>query len=368
VKYAVRLGWLVMAAAALSVSHEGMARAAEPARPPAPPSPPAGWEMPPPLAVKAAGKPKNGKKAESAACCKFDSTCCSRQSTIDEFVAPRASRMLDVRFADLPEAVVKEAPKDGPPFDGAPAARVTDDGGAPFPWPAGPKGYNVHITPPGRYGQVKFCAVGLCADGVAWPDPYFDPMEYRGMGVGTIRTIKPGPDKGKSLLVGDIEYVSFAAGEGGKVVVDEVKGKLAGSPDVKATFWMHAEAVDVAAGVVHAYRGPYRDEKISDQRVTFVLPEVILGFDSLDAKHTGGFFRSRFSQAWPFTSYHLPFGPGRSNLVNFAIDDWQYRRWFPRAKDAEKLPKMFRGVIAVSQTSVEAAPRVRILFVPVNSF
>lgn len=337
-----------MASAMFSLSDGGAARAENAGAP----SPPAGWEAPPPLAKAPSEKAPKNKKPESPACCKFDSTCCSRQTTVDTFVPPRPARVFDVRLADLPEAVIKEAAKDGPPIAGAPSPKVTDDGGRPFPWPGGPQGYLVHIVPPGRYGSIK------TSD---WWANYFEEPEYRGMGAGEVRTItkESAKDRGVGLLYIPVEFQSFAKGEGDKIAFDDVKGRLEGSPEVKATYWMHVEAANVAAGIVHGYRGPYEGEP----RASFLLPEVILGFESKDAKTVGGFFPSRFSNTVSFTMYHLPLGPGRSGLVNGKIDERQIHRWFPRPKGAEALPSAFQIVLATSQTSVEAEPRVRVMFV-----
>jgi hypothetical protein len=211
----------------------------------------------------------------------------------------------------------------------------------------------VHIVPPGRYGSIRTTS--------EWWSNYFEPPEYRGMGAGEIRTItkESAKDRGVGLLHIPVEFQSFAKGEGDKIAFDDVKGKLEGSPEMKATYWMHVDAVNVAAGIVHGYRGPYEGEP----RVSFLLPEVVLGFESKDAKTVGGFFPSRFSSTVSFTMYHLPIGPGRSGLVNGRIDENQIRRWFPRPKGAEALPSAFQLVLAASQTSVEPEARVRVMFV-----
>jgi len=46
--------------------------------------------------------------------------------------------------------------------------------------------------------------------------------------------------------------------------------------------------------------------------------------------------------------------------VTAELDDFQLNRWFPRPKGAEKYGESPRIAIAVSQTSVEAEPRVRV--------
>jgi len=373
VKHAICLGALALA----------LASPARGAETPAKFTPPAGWEAPPPLAAaKAPEKGQKKKKIESPLCCKFDATCCARQTSLDVSFRGRAIKAFDVPFSSLPEAAVKVASKDGPPIEGVPAVKVIDSDGRPFPWKGKLKG-DLQLTPPGFLGQI-----GLDAD---WgPGPYFDKQDYRGMGAGEIRTGKDTGDNGASLLTGRIEYLALNKGEGGKVIVDQVDGKLAGSNVPVAAYWLHVEAIDAAAGIVHAYRGPYherhypgydknpevkpKDNKpksdidADEQRVTFILPEVVLGFESLDAKSDGGFFaQSRFSRRWSFTQYLLPYGKGRSNMANFSIDTSEIEKYFPRAKDAEKLDAEFRIVLAVSQTSVEAEPRVRILFVRLTS-
>jgi len=312
-------------------------------------APPPGWEEPPPLPASVAAKQGAGKKKSAAACCKFDEVCCSRQSNIEDFVPSRVARVFEVKLADLPEALVKEAAKDGPPIPGAPGVRVIDGTGRPFPWPDGPKGWDYRVMPPGRYGEVKFRS--------EWFEGFFEAEEYRGMGAGAVHTFEK-KDRGPELVTGPIEFLSIAKGEGRTITIDEVKGKLEGSPEVKATYWLHAVANDLAEGVIHGYRAPFEGEV----RAAFMMPEVRLGFESKDAKSLGGHFRSRFANTVPFTLYWLPLGAGKSGLVNCELDEYQVRRWFPRPEGAKKLPGSFHVAIASSQTSVEPEARIRIFF------
>lgn len=314
------------------------------------PAPPEGWEEPAPL-VKPAEPPKNAKKPASPSCCKFDSTCCFRQTTIETLKPLQVFQVFSPTLDELPEATLKEAKKDEPPFTGVPNPKVTDDGGRPFPWPDEPAGYLIHVVPPGRYGYIKLVN--------EWFSGYFEQNEYRGMGAGEIRTINEKvKDRGKSLLYVPIEFMSFAQSEPETITFDEVKGKLEGDPEVKATYWMHAKCKNVASGIIFGCNTPFEGEK----RATFVLPEVLLGFDSKDAKHVGGFFRSRFSNTVPLTIYYLPIGPGRSGLINATLAKFQINRWFPLPKQKEKLPDDFMVVLSTSQTSVEPTSQIRIFY------
>jgi len=340
---------------ALSMTSALGARAAEEA-----PAPPAGWEAPSPLKSADAKKEKK-PKVEAAACCQYDAVCCARQSSINDFLPLEVIRAFEVKFADLPEAVVKEAPKDGPLVEGAPPVRVIDDSGRPFPWPGGPQGYGIHVLPPGRYGYIQLLNSDWGGHG------FFEPIEYRGMGSGEMRDIKDEDktDKGKRLLTVGVEYVGISKNDAGKIVIDDVKGNLDGSPEVKSSLWIHAETIDALPGVIHAYRGPFievkdKERKLTESRVSFVLPETFDKFTSLDARQEGGHFPSRFTSTFPYTRFWLPFGPGKSNLVTAELDDFQLNRWFPRPKGAEKYGESPRIAIAVSQTSVEAEPRVRV--------
>ena len=312
------------------------------------PSPPAGWEVPPTPVAKSS--PKKPAKPLAPACCKYDQLCCSRQTELDHATPFFKKHAVEVRVSELPEAVVKEAPEDKPGIEGVPALKLMDAGGRPYPWARGPDGAIVAL-PPGRFGNIKWRS--------EWSDSYFAEEKYRGMGAGAMHEVAAGlRDGGKSALFGPLEFTSIDKGQGDRAVYDFVKGKLDGSPVPSATRWVHAEAAPVAAGVVYAFRIKNGDEEV----VTFLLPEVFLGFESKDAKTEGGFFPSRFSTTVPYTLYKLPVGPGRSNLVTFRLEDFQVNRWFERPKGSAKWPSAVGMEIAVSQTSAEAEPRVRILF------
>jgi hypothetical protein len=183
------------------------------------------------------------------------------------------------------------------------------------------------------------------------------------MGSGEYRDVKEEDkkDKGKRLLTSPLEYVSIGKNDKDQVTIDDVKGRLEGSVEAKATRWIHAETIDVGTGFIHAYRSPYPDEEkgLSEPRATFVLPETFDKFQSADAKQAGGHFPSRFSSTFPYTIFWLPFGPGKSNLVTAEANEFQVNRWFPRPKGVENFGDV-RVAIAVSQTSVEAEPRVRV--------
>jgi hypothetical protein len=311
------------------------------------PAPPAGWEAPPPLASADAGKKKKGK-IEPAACCVYDDICCSRQLEMDHAGSNHEGRIFEVRFADLPDLVVKEAPADGPGIEGAPAVRVIDGRGRPYPWPDEARD-DVRVMPPGPLGEVKWRS--------DYPEPFFEDPQYRGMGYGAIHEFYGKREGAATALTGAVEFASFKAGPDGKVIVDRVKGKLEGTPAVHATYWAHAEAVPVMPGVTNAYR--IRDK--DGERVVFVLPEVVLGFESKDTKTDGGFLPSRFSRSWSFTTYTMPVGPGRSGLSTFLIHDYLVARWFPPKGGVPKLEESILAMLASSQTSVEAEPRLRLV-------
>jgi hypothetical protein len=312
-------------------------------------SPPPGWEAPP---EPAAPIPKTtSPRIKAAACCAYDQLCCTRQSTIDEARPARVVRVAEVRWSDVPSLVVKEAPNDKPGIEGAPPPRIIDGDGRPHPWIDGPR-VEVRVMPPGRFGAMSW--------GNGWTMPFFSDRRYRGMGYGIPRAAadNPAADQGKSLLTGLLTYLSFAQGENGAIILDRVKGTLAGSPDVRATEWAHVESVPVVYGVVNAYR-----DKVGDvDRVVYLLPEVILGFESKDTKVTGGFFPVRGESTEAYTTYAMPAAPGRSGLGAFLLMDHQARRWFPRAKDAPEPPPEASMALAASQTAAEPEPRLRVLF------
>jgi hypothetical protein len=318
------------------------------------PSPPPGWEVPPSPAPSAPSK--KAPRIKAAACCAYDQLCCTRQSTIDETPPSRVIRVAEVRWSDIKPLVVKEATKDTPAIEGVPPARLIDGDGRHYPWIDGPR-VEVRATPPGRFGEITW--------GGEWAMPFFADLNYRGMGYGIPHYVPPNavPDKGKSMMIGPIAYLSFAQGESGTIIVDRVKGTLAGSPDVRATEWAHVEATPVIEGIVNAYRDKVGD----DDRVVYLLPEVILAFESKDTKVTGGFLPVRGESTEAYTTYAMPAAPGRSGLSTFVLTNSQARRWFPRAKGAPEPPSEAPMALAASQTAAEAEPRLRVLFfAPLN--
>jgi hypothetical protein len=317
------------------------------ASPPAEPAfaPPSGWEVPPPVATKTSG----AKKTAAPACCEFDALCCARQSAVDRVRRP-AIRTFGVRFTDVPDAVVKEAPKDGSPIEGVPAVRVVDGKGSPFPWNDGPKDFEIRFIPPGAVGYIRF---GKNFSGAHYEDP-----EYRSLGYGTTAPITETPDRGRSLLQGPLEYWTYNRGEGDAIIHDHVKGKLQGSATIVTERWVHVATINAAEGVVHAYRATYDDKPY----LFFLLPEVIVGFESKDAVTFGGTGNDRFASDFPYTLYRFPVGPGHSDTTNCILGEWQRGRWFNRPKDAMKLPRETLISISMSQTSVESEAQIRIMF------
>jgi len=294
-------------------------------------------------------KPSRGKKPAAAACCAYDQLCCTRQSDIDRVRKP-ALRTIDVPFANVPDAVIKEATKDGPPIEGIPDVRVVDGTGAPFPWRDGPKQFEIRIIPLGGMGFLRF--------GNDFSGTLYDKPEHRSLGYGVTAPITDTPDKGRSLVTGPIEYWTYSRGEGDKLIHDHVKGKLEGSPKIIAERWLHVAAVNAAEGIVHAYRATYDNQPY----VFFVLPEVVLGFESKNTKSFGGTGNDRFASDFPYTLYRFPLGAGHSDTINCIIREYEVRRWFERPKDAMKLPEDMAIVISMSQTSAENEPRIRIMF------
>ncbi len=309
------------------------------------PAPPTGWELPPSVNAKTSGN----KKPAAPACCGFDALCCSRQAEIDR-VRPPALRTFAVRFTEISDAVVKEATKDGPPVAGVPPIRVVDGTGAPFPWKDGPKQFEIRIIPTGTFAHIRF--------GKDFWGKHFDSPNYRSLGYGVTAPIVDTPDRGKSLVMGPIEYWTYNHGEGDRITHDHVKGKLEGSADIIAERWVHVAAINGAEGVVHVYRATYEDKPY----MFFLLPEVVLRFESKDAKTFGGTGDDRFATDFPYTQYRFPLGPGRSNMATCILREYEVRRWFGRPKGAMKLPEDMSMMIAMSQTSVESEPQIRIMF------
>ncbi|APR85629.1 Hypothetical protein A7982_10978 [Minicystis rosea] len=309
-----------------------------------PPPPPAGWEQPPPL-------PAPPTKAPAPACCGYDTTCCERQRILDMPVSLAVPRAVEIRLSELPELAVKEAPKDHPGIPGVPAVHAIDGRGRPPPWPHGPE-LELRVMPPGRFGDIRWRG--------EWSEPFFRDSQYRSMGYGIVVHVstRAGDTKSSmSELTGPVSFVAIDKGPGETITYDRVEGALHESTDVVATRWEHVEAAPVFDGYIHGFR----DKLGEDQAVSFLLPEVILGFESKDAKHEGGFIPSRFSRTVAFTRYTLPVGPGRSALVTFDFLEHTGKRWFARPAGAEKVPDRRMLALVVSQTSAEAAPRARLL-------
>ncbi|MDI1484271.1 hypothetical protein [Polyangium sp. y55x31] len=323
--------------AALLSTQGGPARAADE------PAPPPGWEAPPPLATKPAKAPK------AAACCQYDPICCSRQTSIDQARIRRVVRMIEVRIADLPKEEVQEAPKDGPGITGVRPLHIVDGNGRAFPFVDGPVG-EIRLMPPGQCGEFK-----MGKDD--WPSPFYAEPEFQGMGSGRVLSrFKDKPaDKGRSLLAGPLSYLSFDREGGDGIVVERVEGILQGTPDLRVTRRARVVAVPILPGRVNAYQDKQGDEA----RIVFVLPEVLLGFEAKETKVAGGFLRVRGETTETFTTYAIPWGPGRSGVGTFVIMSRWLRRWFPPKKQ-EKLPPSQPGGVAVSQTSVEPEPRVQV--------
>ncbi len=309
------------------------------------PAPPSGWEVPPPVETKTSG----AKKTAAPACCGFDALCCARQAEIDRVRRP-AIRTFGVRFSDVPESVIKEAPKDGPPVEGFPPVRVVDGTGAPFPWPDGPKQFEIRIIPSGTVGYLRF--------GKNFSSGHYGDPKYRSLGYGVTAPIIDTPDRGQSLVNGPLEYWTYNRGEGGAIIHDHVKGKLQGSANIVVERWVHVAALNAAEGVVHAYRATYDDKPY----VFFLLPELVVGFESKEALTFGGTGNDRFASDFPYTLYRFPLGPGHSDTINCILREYEVRRWFDRPKDAMKLPDELLIGISMSQTSVEIEPQIRIMF------
>jgi hypothetical protein len=283
-----------------------------------------------------------------AACCRFDTTCCFKQSAADAALPDTAREIYPIKVSELPESRHQLAATGEPPFAGVPQLRYMDDTGQPPPWPGGPKNA-IRLMPPGRFGEIT------------WQDsfePFFADPSRRGMGYGELHTIR-GKDAIQALasLVGRVAYVGIAQGEGGKLVFDQVEGRLAGSLELRATEWTHAEAAPVAGGYAHAFRGDYEGA----ERAVIVMPEVVLGGESPGVKLRGGFFPSRFSRDQAFTLYGMPIGPGTGALAAFSMTDNQYHRWFPRTVALGKPTDFTDMIVSSSRTSVEPEAHVSLV-------
>lgn len=323
-------------------------------------SPPAGWEIPP-MPGAAADKPTSKKKTVGPACCAFDQTCCSRQADIDSQARPTSvARTIEVRTADLPEASIREVAEGGTPIEDAPPVRLLNEDGQPFPW-ARPPG-EIRMLPPGPLGELGWNS--------EWGGtPCFDEPELKSLGWGDVHYPKEKATyTNDGEIAGKVEYLSIQLGTGDKLVLDIARGTIHGSPKLKANYHLHVEAAHVTDQVVHAFRETTKEKDVTTTWVDFLLPQVIEGFESKDAKHRGGFFPSRFSRAWSYSLYRLPFGPGRSNLANFRLDDDDKRRWLGVSK--KRPPKIWarRVLVSASQTTAESEPSVRVMFFDEFSF
>lgn len=310
------------------------------------PQPPAGWEKPPPLASISSGDKKTG----TPACCGFDQTCCARQTDIDRGIRKPARKTFAVPFAKIPEPVVKEATKDGPPIEGIPDLHIVDGKGAPFPWKDGPEQFEIRLIPDGELGFIRF--------GKGNSSPHFRNPKYRSLSYGVTTSIAETQDQGRSLLKGPLEYWLYNRGQGDEIILDHVKGRLDGSPKVIAERWVHATAINIAEGIVHVYRATYEDKPY----VFFLLPEVVIGFESKDTLTFGGTGNDRFATDFPYTLYRFPLGGGRSNTINCFIRQYEVQRWFERPKGGLKFPEEMPIILWMSQTSVESEPRIGGMF------
>ncbi len=357
----------------------------------APPSPPAGWEIPPPLSFEGKKDTKKPAKKKPALpeCCGYDKLCCTRQADIDARVIRTVNKAIPVSWSDIPYVEVKRAPRDKPGIEGVPPARIINENGQLFPWPATPKG-EVRFMPPGENGETLWSAT--------WTTPYFGRKPYRGMGYGSVHYVgdkEVSPDKGASMLMGPAYYLSFAEGKDHKIIMDRVKGILNGTAVIQATVWAHAEAIAAVPTMVNVYKEKKDDrtglgnwvwEKTEDdlkkmvdqffpletfkaaaalpecERVVFILPEVILGFESRDAKTDGGHFPDRRESAESYTRYTLPAAPGYSGWVTFLMLADLVKRWFPSDKAEIKLKDFAAMALSASQTEAEAEPRIRVFF------
>lgn len=322
-------------------------------------APPAGWEVPP-VATESADKGAKPKKKIGPACCAFDLTCCSRQADIDAAVKPKTvQRVVELKIADLPEASIREAAEGAPPLEDVPPVRLINEDQLAFPWSSPPQ--QIRMLPPGPIGEISW--------NDSWASPSFDEKELQSLGWGTVHYID---EKKKYFadaeITGKVEYTSVQQGEGDKLVLDIAKGTVSGSPKIKGSYHLHAEAAHVVDKVVHAYKSTTKKDKDTTMWVNFLLPQVIEGFESRAAKHEGGFFPSRFSRSWSYSLYRLPYGPGLTNMATFRLDDDDKRRWVGVSK--KRPPKIFSRhvLVATSQTSAEAEPRTFVMFFDEFSF
>lgn len=264
----------------------------------APLAPPSGWEIAP--TVKRLPKPK------TPACCGADATCCERQMAVDGAVPRFLADSVDVELSSIPTATVLDAKDGGPGVEGAPAFRYIDGHGTPFPWKDGPKG-EIRALPPGAIGVMKIGAQG-------WLVPHFENPELRGMGYGDVRTID---GAGHWDLSGPYAFTAIRRGEGGRILVDKVEGKLDATLQADARHWMHVEAVPVFRATLFAYREPTKD----GERLHVVVPDSARRIESLGVDVEGTDIPSRFARRWPYGDFSFPVRADFGKIAVFEIGE-----------------------------------------------
>jgi hypothetical protein len=235
----------------------------------------------------------------------------------------------------------------------------------PAPWRFVPKG-GVRAEPLGAFGEITWDG-----GGDAWLEERM-PFHRQGLALhspslGAVHTIPSDAKDLRSFFAGRVQYTSIDEGPGGSLTVDYVTGELAGTPDLAVSRWGHADAAPLVDRYVHAFQGwPPSDEAPPDRAdgaVTFVLPSTFLEFEAKDAKHAGGFMRiGNTIRGSAYSSFTLPAAPGRSGIVSLRLAASEIATWVPPPPGAEKPPQKMQVVLSSSQTSVEAVPRVRVMF------
>jgi len=251
---------------------------------------------------------------------------------LDEGQRNVVTRVIEVELGKLPLAQIKEQAEGGPPVTGAPTLRALDQSGGPFPWTSPPK--EIRLVPPGQVGEIS------------WGDPSFEPFyadkKLQSLGYGV-------PHSG-SVIGGKVDYLSIDKGPGDTLVLDIVKGTVDGSPEVKAASWTHVEATDVADGWVYGYRSKRKEGAAEIELVTFLMPPVRAGYETLETKHRGAEYRT------PYALYTMPLATGRSNMAQVEVYSVSVRPF-----KTQTFPDSTSVLFSVSQTSAEPAPRARIL-------
>lgn len=193
-------------------------------------------------------------------------------------------------------------------------------------------------------------------------------MPFRRDGfLGAVHNVPADAKDLERFFAGRVQYTTIDEGPGGSLVVDYVTGELSGTTDLAVSRWGHSLAAAVVDRYVHAFQGrPPSDEATPGGEggaVTFVLPCALLEFEAKDAKHAGGLLRiGNTMRGNAFSSFTLPAGPGRSGIVSLRLAASEIATWVPQPPGAEKPPQKMQIVLSSSQTSVEAAPRVRVMF------